>query len=247
MKTTQFHKISATVFLMAVLSVAAVNPAFAQRRTRKYQPERREHSKGKYENRDHGSSDRERNNRNERNDDRFKKNNHNRDRDHERNYAYHTPRYNRDNDRNWNRNKHWNNNRHWNKNKRWDNDRRWHREHPVYVNHRHYRIPRYNGRVRVYARAPWGRRHPMVIRHKYGDIYCFGGNFYTYYPKYGYVQIQLPRDMVFATIPRGAVRVRVNGHLMFRLGDVYFELGSRGYRIANYHGYPEMYGYVDRY
>jgi hypothetical protein len=101
--------------------------------------------------------------------------------------------------------------------------------------------------VRVYARAPWGHRHPMVIRHKYGDIYCFGGNFYTYYPRYGYVQIQLPRDMVFATIPRGAVRVRVNGHLMFRLGDVYFELGSRGYRIANYHGYPEMYGYVDRY
>ena len=145
------------------------------------------------------------------------------------------PSYERhDSHRSWNKNKHWNN-------------QRWHREHPVYVNHRHYRIPRYNGRVRVYARAPWGNRHPVVIRHRYGDVYCFGGNFYSYYPRYGYVQIELPRDIVFTSLPRNAVRVRVDGHLMFRLGDVYFEFGSGGYRVSNYRAYPEMYGYIDRY
>lgn len=235
MKTNQLNKISATVFLMAVLSVGAVNPVFAQRRTRKDQPEKREHPKGRIEKRENHSSV-ERNNRDRGNDDRFKKNNYKRDREHSRNYTYHTPRYERhDNHRNWNRNRNWN------------NDRCWDREHPVYVNHRYYRISRYNGRVRVYARAPWGHRHPVVIRHGHGDIYCFGGNFYTYYPRYGYVQIELPRDIVFSTIPSGAVRVRVNGHLMFRLGNVYFELGSGGYRIANSRGYPEMYGYIDRY
>lgn len=235
MKTTQLHKISAAVFMMAVLAVVSVNPAFAQRRTRKYQPEKREHSKGNYKKRDHQSK-KERANQNQRNDDRFRRNNHDQDRVLDRDYSYRSPSYARhDNDRNWNKNRHWNNNQNR------------HREHPVYINHRHYRIPRYNGRVRVYARAPWGQRHPVVIRHRYGDIYCFGGNFYTYYPRYGYVQIELPRDMVFTALPRDAVRVRADGHLMFRLGDVYFEFGSGGYHISNYRAYPKMYGYIDRY
>ena len=38
MKTTQLHKISAAVFMMTALAVVSVNPVFAQRRTREYQP-----------------------------------------------------------------------------------------------------------------------------------------------------------------------------------------------------------------
>ena len=234
MKTNQIHKISAAAFIMVVLTIASANSVFAQRRTREYQPEKRENSKGKYENHDHQSNKR-RDNRNWKNDDRVKRNQQNRN--HDRDYTYRAPHNERhDYDRNWN------------KNKRWDNDRRWHNERQVYVYHKHYRIPRYNGRVRVYARAPWGfQQHPVIIRHRFGDIYYFGGNFYTYMDRYGYVQIEAPRNVMFTTIPRGAVRVRVNGHLMFRLGDLYFSLGTGGYHIVTPDAYPEVYGYIDRY
>ena len=234
MKTTPFHKASATVFVMAVLAVVSVNPVFAQRRTREYQPQKREHSNKGKENK-HNRSGRDNEERGHNRDHWVEKSRQHRD--HDRNYAYHEPRYDRHfHEQDRHRGEHWN------------NDRRWEREHPFYAEHRHYRIPRYNGRVRVYARAPWGRhRHPVVIRHRDRDIYWYGGNFYTYYPRYGYVQIEVPRSMAFTTIPRGAVRVRVNGHLMFRLGDLYFELGTGGYHLANYNRYPQLYGYIDRY
>ena len=221
MKTNKLHKISAVMFMMFVFAITAGNPAFAQRRTREYHPEKRENSKGKNEKRDH-QSNKARNDRNQRdNDDRFERNDRNQNRD----YSYRAPRDDRR-----------------------DYDRNWNKRRPVYESHPYYRIPRYNGRVRVYARAPWGiQHHPVIIRHQHGNIYCFGGNFYTYYRNYGYVQIELPRDIVFTTIPREAVRVRVDGRLMFRLGNVYFELGSGGYHIINYRAYPEVYGYVDRY
>ncbi len=108
--------------------------------------------------------------------------------------------------------------------------------HPKYNNrYRHYdsdyyEHPRYG---RVYQRFD---RHPVVFHHDRDDYYYYGNHFYNYRQGIGYCVVEPPRDVYFRQLPVDCERVRVNGNVFFRNGDLFFQLSPRGYALVNVPG-----------
>jgi len=93
--------------------------------------------------------------------------------------------------------------------------------HPSYFDH-----PKYG---RVYNKFD---RNPLVFKHQQGDYYYYENNFYRYHKGIGYCVIESPRHLYFKHLPVDCSRVRLNGHVFFRHGDVFFQLSPRGYVIV---------------
>ena len=109
-------------------------------------------------------------------------------------------------------------------------------------NDREYR-PKYNNRHKHYdadyfEHPKYGRvyqrfdRNPIVFHHDRNDYYYYGDHFYTYRRGTGYCVVEPPRNVYFSTLPVECERVYVDGHLLFRHGDLFFQLSPRGYVIA---------------
>ncbi|WP_163714141.1 hypothetical protein [Mangrovibacterium lignilyticum] len=111
-------------------------------------------------------------------------------------------------------------------------------------NHKHkpakeYSSPRYNNNERyAYNHPQYGHVYknfyssPTKLSHAQGTFYCHSGHYYRYYPSVGYVRVEEPGGYVFATLPGRYERVHYGGNVYFRVGDVFFESCSAGYRIA---------------
>ena len=80
---------------------------------------------------------------------------------------------------------------------------------------------------RVYQRFD---RTPVVFHHDRDDYYYYGNHFYNYRRGIGYCVVEPPR--YFRTLPIGCERVRADGRILFRNGDLYFQLSPRGYVIV---------------
>jgi hypothetical protein len=109
-------------------------------------------------------------------------------------------------------------------------------------NGREYR-PKYNNRYKHYdadyfEHPKYGRvyqrfdRNPIVFHHDRSDYYYYGDHFYTYRRGTGYCVVEPPRNVYFRTLPVECERVYVDGHLLFRHGDLFFQLSPRGYVMA---------------
>jgi hypothetical protein len=90
--------------------------------------------------------------------------------------------------------------------------------------------PRYG---RVYQRFD---RNPVVFRHDRDDYYYYGDHFYSYRRGVGYCVVEAPRNVYFRQLPVDCERVQVNGNVLFRSGDLYFQLSRRGYTLVNLPG-----------
>lgn len=82
---------------------------------------------------------------------------------------------------------------------------------------------------RVYQRFD---HSPIVLKHRHGDYYYSGSNFYRYHKGIGYCVVEPPRNMYFSHLPVDCNRVRINGHVFFRNGDLFFQLSPNGYMIV---------------
>jgi len=82
---------------------------------------------------------------------------------------------------------------------------------------------------RVYHRFD---HNPIVLKHRHGDYYYAGNNFYRYHEGIGYCVVEPPRNMYFSHLPVECNRVRINGHVFFRTGDLFFQLSPAGYMIV---------------
>ncbi len=119
------------------------------------------------------------------------------------------------------------------KHKNW-NSRENHKEYrPKYANkYKHYdsdyyEHPRYG---RVYQRFD---RNPVVFHHDRDDYYYYGNHFYSYRRGVGYCVVDAPRNVYFRQLPVACERVYVNGNVLFRNGDLFFQLSPRGYALVN--------------
>ena len=109
-------------------------------------------------------------------------------------------------------------------------------------NNREYR-PKYNNRYKHYEanyfeHPKYGRVYqrfdynPIVFHHDRDNYYYYGDHFYTYRRGIGYCVVEPPRNVYFNSIPDECERVYVDGHLLFRHGDLFFQLSPRGYVMA---------------
>lgn len=89
-----------------------------------------------------------------------------------------------------------------------------------------YRHPKYG---HVYKKF---RSKPVRIHHHHGDYYFHSGHYYRHHPRIGYVRIEFPRHLVFASLPFHCELVRVGPHVYYRYGDLYFERFEHGFRLA---------------
>jgi hypothetical protein len=121
--------------------------------------------------------------------------------------------------------------------RREDRDRSYERKN---WNDREYR-PKYTNRYKhsdsdYFEHPKYGRvyqrfdRTPVVFHHDRDDYYYYGNHFYNYRRGIGYCVVEPPR--YFRTLPFGCERVRVDGRILFRNGDLYFQLSPRGYVIV---------------
>jgi hypothetical protein len=94
----------------------------------------------------------------------------------------------------------------------------------------YYQHPRYG---RVYERFD---RNPLVFHHDRDDYYYYGNHFYSYRKGVGYCVVDAPRNVYFRELPVDCERVQVNGNVLFRNGDLYFQLSRRGYALVNLPG-----------
>ena len=110
-------------------------------------------------------------------------------------------------------------------------------------NYREYR-PNYNSRYKhydsdYYEHPRYGRvyqrfdRNPVVFHHDRDDYYYYGDHFYSYRRGVGYCVVDAPRNVYFRQLPVDCERVYVNGNVLFRNGDLYFQLSPRGYALVN--------------
>jgi len=114
---------------------------------------------------------------------------------------------------------------HWNKLDR--NNKKYWNKHYKYDRKYAYHHPKYG---HVYSRF---HVNPVRIHHHvHGDYYFYGGHYYRHYHGIGYVQIEIPRHMVFNHLPFQCELVRVGPQVYYRYGDMYFERYSHGYRLA---------------
>jgi len=113
-------------------------------------------------------------------------------------------------------------------------------------NHKEYR-PKYNSRNKhydsdYYDHPRYGRvyqrfdRNPVVYHHNRDDYYYYGKHFYSYRRGVGYCVVEPPRHVYFRQLPADCERVYVNGNVLFRNGDLYFQLSPRGYAMVNLPG-----------
>jgi len=94
----------------------------------------------------------------------------------------------------------------------------------------YYEHPKYG---RVYQRFD---RNPVVFHHDRDDYYYYGDRFYSYRRGIGYCVVDAPGNVYFSQLPVDCERVRVNGNVLFRNGDLYFQLSRRGYALVNLPG-----------
>jgi len=87
--------------------------------------------------------------------------------------------------------------------------------------------PRYG---RVYQRFD---HNPVVFHHDRDDYYYYGDRFYSYRRGVGYCVVDASRNVYFRELPVACERVQVNGNVLFRNGDLYFQLSRRGYALVN--------------
>ena len=90
--------------------------------------------------------------------------------------------------------------------------------------------PRYG---RVYQRFD---HNPVVFHNDRDDYYYYGNHFYSYRRGVGYCVVDAPRNVYFRELPVDCERVQVNGNVLFRNGDLYFQLSPRGYALVNLPG-----------
>jgi len=113
-------------------------------------------------------------------------------------------------------------------------------------NNKEYR-PKYNSRNKnyqsdYYQHPKYGRvyqrfdRSPLVFHHDHDDYYYYGNHFYSYRKGIGYCLVDAPRNLYFRELPVDCERVQVNGNVLFRNGDLYFQLSRRGYALVNLPG-----------
>ena len=119
--------------------------------------------------------------------------------------------------------------------KNWNNREVRQEYRPKYNRYKHYESdyfehPRYG---RVYQRFD---RNPVVFRHDRDDYYYYGNRFYSYRKGVGYYVVEPPRNVYFRELPVDCERVQVNGNVLFRNGDLYFQLSRRGYALVNLPG-----------
>jgi hypothetical protein len=123
------------------------------------------------------------------------------------------------------------------KNEKWDhgdytrNDNRKEYQPKYYKGNKHsdpdfFTHPRYG---RVYTRFD---HNPLVFKHQHGDYYYFGNNFYRYHQGIGYCVVEPPRNIYFRHLPDDCNKVRIDGRVFFRHGDLFFQLSPRGYVIV---------------
>lgn len=91
----------------------------------------------------------------------------------------------------------------------------------------YYEHPRYG---RVYQRFD---RNPVAFHHDRDDYYYYGNHFYSYRRGVGYCVVDAPRNVYFRQLPVACERVYVNGNVLFRNGDLFFQLSPRGYALVN--------------
>lgn len=91
---------------------------------------------------------------------------------------------------------------------------------------RYFNHPQYG---RVYQRFDY---NPIVLHRDRDNYYYYGNNFYTYRRGIGYCVVEPPRNVYFRTLPDECERVYVNGNILFRHGDLFFQLSPRGYSIV---------------
>lgn len=102
--------------------------------------------------------------------------------------------------------------------------------------HSHYKH-QYNDRY-AYTHPHYGQVYrrfhsaPVRLHHAHGNFYWHSGYYYQYHPHVGYVRCAPPRNYVFVDLPGQYVAVNHGGHVYFRVGDLYFERCSGGYRVA---------------
>ncbi len=120
--------------------------------------------------------------------------------------------------------------------KNWNNREANKEYRPKYINrYKHYdsdyyEHPRYG---RVYQRFD---RSPVVFHHDRDDYYYYGDHFYSYRKGVGYCVVDAPRDVYFRQLPVACERVNVNGNVLFRNGNLFFQLSPRGYALVNLPG-----------
>jgi len=120
--------------------------------------------------------------------------------------------------------------------KNWNNREDDREYRPKYSNrNKHYESdyfehPRYG---RVYQRFD---HNPVVFHHDRDDYYYYGDRFYSYRRGVGYCVVDAPRNIYFRELPVACERVQVNGNVLFRNGDLYFQLSRRGYALVNLPG-----------
>ncbi|HNQ37253.1 MAG TPA: hypothetical protein PKJ58_04780 [Prolixibacteraceae bacterium] len=119
----------------------------------------------------------------------------------------------------------------------------YYRKHHVpkaFYGNKHYKYhPKYGHVIKRFAVPPvriWAGQDPFW----YSD-----GFFYRYHKGLGYVWVEEPWDIWFSALPYDAIRVRIGGHLYYRLGNAYFTAGPRGFRLAMlpdryYHASPAI-------
>lgn len=89
--------------------------------------------------------------------------------------------------------------------------------------HGNFYHPKYG---RVYQKFD---QKPTIFRHSNGNYYYSRNQFYTYRDGIGYCVAEAPRHVYFRDLPFSCNRVRVNGQVYFRNGDLYFRHSPRGY------------------
>jgi hypothetical protein len=120
--------------------------------------------------------------------------------------------------------------------KNWNNRENDKKYRPKYNNRNQYyesnyfEHPRYG---RVYQRFD---HNPLVFHHDRDDYYYYGNHFYSYRKGVGYCVVEPPRNMYFRQLPVNCERVHVNGKVLFRNGDLFFQLSPRGYALVNVPG-----------
>jgi len=99
--------------------------------------------------------------------------------------------------------------------------KKWYHKAPDYYVHRDY--------GRVYRRFD---EKPLVIKYNQGNFYYYGNHFYTYRKGIGYCVVDAPRHIYFSSLPSQTVKVHINGNLIFRNGNLFFQLSPRGYSLV---------------
>ena len=80
--------------------------------------------------------------------------------------------------------------------------------------------------------APWGRHRPVVMNHRNGHVYFYGGRYYEYHPRHGYIMINYPVNYVFNQLPYGSRKVWIDGQYYFRYDNTFFRPIASGFAIV---------------